>query len=295
MTGVSTERSASRTAVLVCQGRAAADSRLAPGVFSDPVALDLLRDDERAVVEQVRSGTPPEGFAARMAYESVRACAEIMTARTTVIDDAVRAHPHAQLVILGAGLDSRAWRMSELSDVDVTEIDHPASQRDKQERVGDRPSLARTFRFQPVDFAVDDLDDALAASGQDPDVPTTWIWEGVVPYLARHEVIDTLRALAARSARGSTLIVNYQTPSLRARLGRLFVAALTRVGRATPITANEPWRTLLTAPQVARLLVDAGFGVQTDEDLLAIAHRIGLSAERTASLTNGRVAIATRH
>jgi hypothetical protein len=50
---------ASRTAVLVCQGRAAADGLVAPGRFADPTAMPLLRPDEREAVEWVRDGAPP--------------------------------------------------------------------------------------------------------------------------------------------------------------------------------------------------------------------------------------------
>jgi methyltransferase (TIGR00027 family) len=289
------EKAASRTAVLVCQGRAAADGRLAPGRFADPVAGDLLRADERAVVDEVRAGTPPAGWAARMAYESVLAAAEVVAARTVAIDDAIRARCHPQMVILGAGLDTRAWRLAELADVDVTEVDHPASQRDKRDRIGDRPSLARTLRFAPVDLAVDQLDEALDAVGHDADTPTTWVWEGVVPYLTRDEVVQTLRAVGRRSSQGSSLIVNYQTPSRRARVGRRLAGLLAAVGRHETATANEPWRTLLTPTQMAGLLVDAGFGVHSDDDLLTVSGRIGLTVVGRTSLQNGRVAVAFRH
>jgi methyltransferase (TIGR00027 family) len=279
---------------LVCQGRAAADGRLALARFADPVAIELLRDDELGVVDAVRSGTLPQAWSDRVAYESVAACALVVVPRTVAIDDAIRAHAHPQLVILGAGLDTRAWRLADLSDVDVTEIDHPASQRDKQGRVGSRPTLARTHRFQPADLAVDALEDALEAAGHDPDAPTTWLWEGVVPYLHRPDVVRTLRAVSARSARGSTLIVNYQRRSLRARSGRILAATFARLGGARTITAGEPWHTLLSPGEAARLLADAGFGVQSDDDLLDIAQRLGLDTERATSLRNGRVAVAVR-
>jgi methyltransferase (TIGR00027 family) len=289
------ERDASTTAVLVCQGRAAAHGRLAPEVFSDPVALDLLRPDEREVVEQVRAGTPPDGFSARLAYEAVQACAEVIVPRTVAIDEALLARPHPQLVILGAGLDTRAWRLTKLADVDVTEVDHAASQRDKRERLGDRPALVRTLRFAAVDLAEDELGDALDAVGHDPDVPTTWLWEGVVPYLTREHVVGTLRAVGRRSARGSSLIVNYQTPSVRAHLGRRLVGLLSALGRHEAATAHEPWRTLLTPAQMAGLLVDAGFGVHSDEDLLTVAGRLRVGTGARTSLRNGRVAVALRH
>ena len=281
--------------MLVCQGRAVADGRLAPGAYADPVAVELLRADERAVVEQVRGGVVPHGWSARVLYEAVAACAEVLVPRTAAIDEAIRTHPHPQLVILGAGLDSRSWRMPELATVDVTEIDHPASQDDKRDRVGDRTPLARTHRFQPADLAVDELGAALEAAGHDAATPTTWLWEGVVPYLRRADVVRTLRAIGERSVRGSTLIMNYQTPSWRARSGRLAAGLLARLGGAGAITAGEPWRTLLSPAEAMRLLRDAGFGVQVDDDLLTIARRIGLSTAHATSLGNGRVAVGLRH
>ena len=289
------EQTASRTAVLVCQGRAVADGRMALAGFSDPIAIELLRADERAVVEAVRAGEVPEDWKERVAYESVAACATVVAPRTVAIDAAIRAHAHPQLVILGAGLDARAWRMAELADVDVTEVDHPASQRDKQDRIGDRRPLARTHRFQPADLAVASLDAALESAGHDPDAPTTWVWEGVVPYLRRADVVRTLAAIAAGSARGSTLIVNYQTRSLRARSGRLLAGLGARLGGAKTITSGEPWHTLLSPAAMAHLLTDAGFGVQTDDDLLTVAERIGMGTEQATSLRNGRIAVAARH
>ncbi len=101
---------ASRTAVLVCQGRATAHGRIAVGRFGDPVASVLLRDGERTAVEQVRNDVPPEGWRQRLDFELVGATAEAMVPRTVAIDDAIRARPAPQLVILGAGLDTRAWR-----------------------------------------------------------------------------------------------------------------------------------------------------------------------------------------
>src|SRR5690242_5177886 len=206
-------REASRTAVLVCQGRAAAHGRIAAGRFSDPVALGLLRDDERRVVEQVRTGEPPKPLGARMTYEFVRGCAALMAPRTVEIDDALREGPTAQLVILGAGLDARAWRMDELADAVVFEVDHPVTQRDKRERLGQRQPIAGQVRFVATDFARTGLGEALRQAMHRADVPTTWVWEGVVPYLTPAQVEDTMAAVQRRSASGSRLVVNYQVPS----------------------------------------------------------------------------------
>lgn len=133
---------ASRTAVLVCQGRAAAHERIAPQRFTDPTAMTMLRADERVPVEQVRTGTPPRGARDRLGFETVRASAEVVVPRTVAIDEAVRARTAPQLVILGAGLDGRLWRMAELADVEAYEVDHPASHgRVATAAVGQQPAV----------------------------------------------------------------------------------------------------------------------------------------------------------
>ena len=282
------ERAASRTAVLVCQGRAAAAGRAGTARFADPLAVRLLRAEERTPVEQVRANTPPTGWRERTAYESVRACAEVVVPRTVAIDEALRAHVGDQLVILGAGLDTRAWRLSELARTDVWEVDHPASQQDKQDRLpAEQAAVARSVRFTPVDFALDDLGTALDDAGHDPSAPTTWLWEGVVPYLTRDEVRATVAALAARTAPGSALVVNYQSPSTRAAAGRL----LTRV-LGSSITSGEPWRSLWRPEQLATLLDEYGLRVVSDDNLLDLAHTHGIPTQGRTSLRSGRVAVA---
>jgi len=286
------DRSASRTAVLVCQGRAAAHGRLAVDRFSDPIALELLRNGERAVVEQVRAGVPPQGWRQRLDYELVAATAEGMVPRTVAIDDAVRGRPGSQLVILGAGLDARAWRMPELARTFVFEVDHPASQRDKRDRLGPLPPLAATLRFVPVDFSRDQLDPALAAAGHDPGHPTTWLWEGVVVYLTREQVRAGLGEIRSRSAPGSRLIVNYQHPSLTAVAGRLVMRSLSGLTRRADPLAGEPRRSAWTPRAMATLLGSHGFRVGSDDDLLSLAGRLPIEVRHRRSLRDGRVLVA---
>lgn len=271
------------------------------GRFSDPVAVRLLRDGERTAVDEVRAGTPPQGWQARVAYEGVRACAEVVVPRTVAIDDALRARVAGQLVILGAGLDTRAWRLSELARTDVWEVDHPASQEDKRARLTQRGpeenphpdtelrAIARSVRFTPVDFAVADLGAALDAAGHDPTAPTTWLWEGVVPYLTREQVRATVAALATRSASGSTLIVNYQAPSAKAAAGRLLTRLL-----SSSLTSGEPWLSLWRPEQMAALLAEHDLRVVADDTLLTFAQGLGGPVRGRSSLRSGRVAVAER-
>jgi methyltransferase (TIGR00027 family) len=267
---------------------------MAPGSFRDPVAALLLTPEERVVVDRARDAAPPSPARERLGWERLRACAEGMVPRTVLIDDAVRAAGHRQVVLLGAGLDSRPWRLAELADADVFSVDHPASQADCRRRAGGLTTVARRVEFVPVDLAAEPLGPALADAGHDQSAPTTWLWEGVVPYLTTDRVEATLGALSTRSAAGSTLAVQYQDRSLVARLGRRLSAfAARRTGLDDPL-ADEPWRSLWTARAMAALLAGHGFRVDRDEDLLAAATRIGAPTAHGRSLANGRVAVATR-
>ncbi|WP_040809311.1 class I SAM-dependent methyltransferase [Nocardia concava] len=288
-----TERAASRTAILVCQGRAVADGRLGVGRFSDPVAVDLLRDDEREIVEQLRAGAVPKAFGARVEYEFVSATSEVLAARTVAIDDAVREKGLPQQVILGAGLDARAWRMPELAGITVFEVDHPASQAEKRERLGEREPLA-SVRFVPVDFGKDSLGAALTEAGHDESRPTTWIWEGVVPYLTPAEVGETVTEVAKRSAAGSRLIVTYPTPNRLYHYGRRAMEVLLSfTGRTNPM-AREPQRSSWTPEAMATVLTDRGFTVTSDRDLLTIAREAGVEGKRGSFLSSGHLVVADR-
>lgn len=148
-----------------------------------------------------------------MAYEMVRRSGITMVPRTVAIDEAIREHDAAQLVILGAGLDARVWRMSELADVTVFEVDHPASQRDKLRRIGDRTPTALRVLPVEVDLATQTLSPTLENAGFDRQVVSTWVWEGVVPYLVADDVRAAVAQIAELCAPGSRLVVNYQAKS----------------------------------------------------------------------------------
>ncbi len=114
----------SRTAEIVCMGRAVAHGWTRVHAFSDPTALSLLPLDDRARVERLRAGTQPSSVRERIERPLLALRAKLTVARTVAIDDAVRDAAAPRFVILGAGLDGRAWRMPELRDVTVYEVDH---------------------------------------------------------------------------------------------------------------------------------------------------------------------------
>ena len=165
-----------------------------------------------------------------------------MQVRTRVIDDSVRAFVDAggtQLVLLGAGYDTRALRLPELADARVFEIDHPATQRHKR-HVLERLDVASPSTYVTWDFetqATDDLPAALADAGHDASAPSLTIWEGVTMYLTEPAIDATLRAITAWSAPGSRLAMTYFAKSRLVEPSwttRAIAAVVSRIG--------EPWR-----------------------------------------------------
>jgi methyltransferase (TIGR00027 family) len=274
---------ASVTAQMVAFWRALADGGATsiPG-FHDPIARRMLgrtgrwmlgRTERRMArmspAERMRFGRAFEGVTLRVATidrELVRAAA-----------DGVR-----QVVILGAGFDTRAWRMAELAGSTVFEVDHPATQAAKAERVAGLAPIAR-LRFVPVDFERDRLEDALANAGHDADAPTIWVIEGVVMYLGDDALRSTLAAVRARSARGSTLVLHYHLPS-RTRERRIRKILFQALG--------EPQIGLRTVETMHAELDRAGFSVERDTDAVEQAAILG-AAEPGGDLARvSRVAVA---
>lgn len=203
---------------------AVAAARAVTGV--DPVAPRLVTGPLSWVV---RAGLAGAGAATALNLGTL-GLLDHVELRTRAIDAALReglASGCAQLVLLGAGLDARAWRMRELSGTRVFEVDHPSTQGYKRARIAARIPAAEDVRFVAVDFARDSLEASLAGAGHDPDAPTFWIWEGVTPYLPREATRATLAAIGARSAPQSRLAVTYGQPRATtlgpgaARLGKV--------------------------------------------------------------------------
>lgn len=270
----------SQTAVMVAAARAAAHGRTKVAAFTDPTALTLLPADVRRGVEQYREGVPPKGLRARLRRSLLEGRMKMMVPRTVAIDAAIRDAASPQLVILGAGLDGRAWRMPELADTIVFEVDHPDSQRRKRERAASLRPTAREVRFVPVDFTRDRFADALAAAGHDPARATTWVWEGVVMYLERADIEATLRVVQARSAAGSHLVILYNAPSFTRKAVGLVLGLI-----------GEPFRSAFNAEQMRTLLAGFGFSVVRDDDLASIAAR--LTAEPSRLFKDIRLVSAT--
>ena len=278
------EGKASRTAMMVAYMRAVADAD-ATHVrdFHDPTARVYLNAKWSArlakITEQVRAGRETVSLAVS------RVSADMMALRTKTIDaavcDAIR-DGTTQLVILGAGLDGRAWRMNELRGVRVFEVDHPATQAFKRAHIDRLPPAIGDVVFVPIDFERESLDAVLSRAGHDVARPTCWIWEGVVMYLTRATMRATLANIARRSAAGSTLIVNYHT-SMRSFLFRVFLRFL-----------GEPVKSAAQPGEIATDLGAEGFDVVEDSGVIEWAARFssGRADERAGKVM--RIVVARR-
>jgi methyltransferase (TIGR00027 family) len=133
-------------------------------------------------------------------------------ARTRHMDHIVRAEVAAgvgQLVFLGAGYDSRAYRMPELKGVRTFEVDHPITSGLKRKRLeavfGEVPGHVS---YVQVDFNRDDLGERLSTAGYDDNERALFVLSGVAPYLPEEAVRETL-GWVARQAPGSSIVFDY--------------------------------------------------------------------------------------
>jgi methyltransferase (TIGR00027 family) len=120
-----------------------------------------------------------------------------------------------QYVILGAGLDSFAYRAPEtMRHLTVFEVDHPASQNWKRERVaalGLQPIT--NLAYVPCDFEVSSLTEALSATAINRSAPVFVSWLGVTQYLNPAAVTETLQQLGRFCGSGSDLVVQFIAPA----------------------------------------------------------------------------------
>ena len=142
-----------------------------------------------------------------------------VTARTRYIDDYLTECLEGgleQLVILGAGYDSRAYRFDGLRGrVRVFEVDHPATQRVKIEKVRKAfGSLPDDVVYVPLALGEEKLAEGLLEGGYRNDSKTLFICEGVTAYLSGEAVDETLAFVAGNSGEGSSIIFDYMYKAL---------------------------------------------------------------------------------
>jgi methyltransferase (TIGR00027 family) len=188
---------------------------------ADVLAEKLLGPAERAILKETGSTIVLDalGMDTEQAWTALGTrspFARGVHVRTRHIDDVLAESLRAgatQVVILGAGLDSRAYRFGDaLRGVRVFELDLPQTQNYKKARVRDLlGDLPAHVTYAPIDFATQDLATVLKGAGYDSSKRTLFIWEGVTMYVPEAGIDATLRAVAAIAARGSRIVFDYFT------------------------------------------------------------------------------------
>lgn len=136
---------------------------------------------------------------------------DLVTARTAYIDAYMRESlgDVEQVVLMGAGYDTRAYGEFRRQGLSFFELDQQATQRLKKKALTDAGIDTGDTRFVRVDFQKDDAFEKLAASGYDTSKKTLFIWEGVTLYLGEVDVRRALHDMKNHSASGSVIVADF--------------------------------------------------------------------------------------
>jgi methyltransferase (TIGR00027 family) len=198
----------SRTAVGVAALRAY-ESRRPDRLFDDPYAA-AFHAAGSAVLPIAPGETPQGGLGALFARQ--------VAIRTRFYDDYLLAAGCAQVVVLAAGLDARAFRLGWPPGVRLLELDLPEVLAFKDEVLAAQDAVPSCERVVvPADLR-DDWAGALRAAGFDPGVPAAWLAEGLLVYLSREDAEAMLTTVGELSAPGSQVAFEHRTAESRDRL-----------------------------------------------------------------------------
>lgn len=225
-----------------------------PLVFEDPLAMRIVGTEAGDALH-----------ADPHAFDTSRGLRAFLALRSRYAEDGLDravARGVRQYVVLGAGLDTYACRNRHAAaPLRVFEVDHPATQAWKQERLAEgRIAVPAALRFVPVDFETQSLAAELRHAGFRADEPAYISWLGVVIYLTRPAIRATL-AYIASLAPGSEVVFDYSVPAHMLTIAQRSARAL-RALRVMEI--GEPWLTYFEPDELAALLAATGFGTIRD-------------------------------
>jgi methyltransferase (TIGR00027 family) len=241
----------SRTCIYVAAGRAIGAREPDPTVRNpDDLAERLLGDVTLFDVDHPTVRALGKPYEEAMSDPEVVNTVRMMMVRTRFIDAALEravAGGARQLVILGAGFDSHAYRCRELlKGLRVFEVDRAATQAFKRERVlAAIGAVPPNLIYVPIDFQHDDLDEVLARHGHDRTQPTFFIMEGVTMYVPEEGVRRTLKVVGQHPP-GSGIVFDFVPQAMIDLLARIDInnipaAAKPFVQRFLDLTRDEPW------------------------------------------------------
>ena len=205
------EKKASHTALMAAIHRflASRDKRIEDG-GSDNLAYLFLPPKARFFL----GSTFFRNAITKKLHKKVPGTYEYLTARTRFFDEIfVRAAKDKtpQIILLGAGYDTRAIRFQHLTkDSVIYELDAPTTQSEKKKYFeSNKIQLPENIVFVPINFNTDDLEQKLLSYGYNPNKKSLFIWEGVTMYINQESVENTLSFVKDNSGIGSTIAFDY--------------------------------------------------------------------------------------
>ena len=233
----------SRTSILVAAARAFGSREPDDSVRNpDLLVRHLIGPAELALIsDHPLSNMLEQDYLDAIQNPAIVTLAWFMLLRTRFIDGALERAVNngaTQIVILGAGFDTRAYRFQELlRHCSIIEVDSASTQEYKRRRVqvalGNVPS---NLTYASCDFGSDNLADVLRRAGYRQDQKTFYVFEGVCMYVPENGVRETLRAVASLSAPGSSLVLDYPN-----RLGLQIMMKSAQSFTTLAAGWGEPW------------------------------------------------------
>jgi methyltransferase (TIGR00027 family) len=267
----------SRTAWAAAVHRAAHQVLEQGRIFTDPLALRILGKDAEEVARDAAEHPLRRGMRIFIAV------------RTRFAEDALAAAVEGgvrQLVVLGAGLDTYAYRSNWGPRLRIFEVDHPDTQAWKRQVLAEAAiPLPDSLTFVPVDFERDTLMRGLAAAGFDPEQKTFFTWLGVVPYLTEEAIWSTLEFIA-RLPSGPQVVFDYADPP-ESLSPEMRAAHDQRAERVAAI--GEAWTSYFEAAPLRARLNAVGFGAVEDLGPPQIAARYYSQRAAAVSERGGHV------
>ncbi len=237
----------SRTAFAAAAHRAVHQVLGRASIFQDPLAVKILGADADRVMEEARKDDSKKGM--RM----------FIALRTRIAEDALAAAVEdgtRQLVVLGAGLDTFAYRSPYGDRLKVFEVDYPATQAWKRERLAEVGiAVPEWVRYVGVDFERETLAEGLAAAGFDTRLPTFFLWLGVLIYLEKEAIWKTLEFVAGVEG-GAQVVFDYSDPP-ETLSEEIRAAHDARAARVAAI--GEKWVSYFEPAELREKLLEMGF------------------------------------
>ncbi len=181
-------------------------------------------------------------------------------ARVRYFDDFIRKSINEgleQLVILGAGYDTRTYRIDELNNIKVFEVDHPNTQSFKIEKIKEIFDFTHdNVIYVSIDFETETLSQKLFDYGYDGSKKTLFILEGLIMYIPPDVVSEILSFIVENSGKGSAVLFDYYPESVVDGTCKLEVGINIRNHL---IQLGEPLQFGIKEDEIENFLIQFGF------------------------------------